>query len=678
MNIKDEISTLKGIGKKTAELLKKLNINTILDLILYFPCDYEIMSPNKLISEAEEGDKICLECSVVKINKDMYIRKNMVISSIVFNDGDTDFTAKWFNQPFIKNAFKTGITYRLAGKVQLQKNGKMIISSPKIIKDMLNESSIIPKYGLTKGLTNSFFNKHISNLLDTISISDNLPKELIAKYKLCSLDIAIKNVHNPIDKPSLDMALDRLKFQELFTYSLKLLLVKEKSKMYNEGVPFKIAKELNLLKEKLPFQLTDAQSRAVREILMDEKKPISMNRLLQGDVGSGKTVVSLIAIFNVIYNGYQAAMMAPTEILAKQHFQEFKKILKDFDMNIEFLASSTSSSEKLRIKEELKQGKINLIIGTHALIESDVEFNELGLIVTDEQHRFGVNQRARLYNKNKKTDVLVMSATPIPRTLSLCLYGDLDISVIDQLPPGRKKIETFWFRKTQRAQVYELLISELKKKKQAYIVCPLVEESDLMDLNSVQKLTEELQNSYLENFKVESMYGGMKQKDKDEVMQKFKNNEINVLIATTVIEVGVNVPNATIMIIEDAERFGLSQLHQLRGRVGRGNDKSYCYLIAESKSEITKERMETMVKSNDGFYIAEQDLKIRGSGEVFGFKQSGDENFMLSNPVEDINILRCANYEARQIFQSKSTTYDFIRENILKKLDDEKKLICFN
>ncbi|GAA0176940.1 ATP-dependent DNA helicase RecG [Clostridium sediminicola] len=678
MNVNDNISTLKGIGKKYTELLEKLNIDTILDLLLYFPCDYEMFFPGKLISDAQEGEKICIQCSVLKISKDIYVRKNMVISSIILNDGDSDFTAKWFNQPFIKKTFRIGEEYKFVGKVQIQKNGKKVLMSPKVVKEQINNGSIIPKYSLTKGLSNSFFIKYISNILNNIKIAENLPKEIVDKYRLCTLDFAIKNIHNPNDSNSLNKALDRLKFQELFTYSVKLLLIKDKRKTSSKGIPLKIAKELTLLKEKLPFELTDAQKKAVRQILIDEKKPLCMNRLLQGDVGSGKTIVALIAIFNVIYNGYQAALMAPTEILAKQHFLEFDKLLKDFKINIEFLVGSTPLKEKQRIKDNLKSGKIDLVIGTHSLIEDDVEFEKLGMIVTDEQHRFGVNQRAKLYNKSINSDVLVMSATPIPRTLSLCLYGDLDISIIDQLPPGRKKIDTYWFGKNQRKRVYNYLRKELENKKQAYVVCPLVEENDSMQLNSVQKLTEDLQNDYLKGFKVKSLYGKMKQKDKDEIMNEFKNNRIDVLVATTVIEVGVNVPNATIMIIEDAERFGLSQLHQLRGRVGRGVDKSSCYLIAESKSDVTKKRMETMVESNDGFYISEQDLKIRGSGEVFGFRQHGDESFTLSNPIEDINILKCANYEARNIFNNKDKKYDYILESIVKRIDEDKKLICFN
>jgi ATP-dependent DNA helicase RecG len=678
MNISDNIEDLKGVGKKTAQLLDKLNIKTILDLILYFPCDYESLSLNKTISSCEDKEKVSLECVVKNINKDIRVKGNMIISSIVLHDGETSFVAKWFNQPYIKKGFLVNDTYNLSGTIKIQKNGSKVLMNPKILGRDTSGNSISPKYQLTKGLTNNFFYKYINEILDTLEINENLPRKLVSKFCLCSLDFAIKKIHKPNTKEELKMAMDRLKFQELFAYAIKIGVMKEKRLVSNYGIPFKIAPELVELKEKLPFQLTDAQSKAVREILMDSKKPVAMNRLLQGDVGSGKTVVALIAIFNIIFNGYQAVMMAPTEILAKQHYLDFIEILKEFPVRIAFLASSTSNKEKINIKEKLKEGEIDLVIGTHALIEDNVEFKNLGIIVTDEQHRFGVNQRARLYNKRINTDVLVMSATPIPRTLSLCLYGDLDVSIIDKLPPGRKKVDTFWFNKKDKEKVYNLLVLELKEGRQGYIVCPLVEENETMELNSVQQLSEELRSNTLKGFVIESLYGKMKQKEKDDVMERFKNKEIDVLVSTTVIEVGVNVPNSTVMIIEDAERFGLSQLHQLRGRVGRGRYKSYCYLIADGKSQVTKQRMSTMVESNDGFYIAEQDLKIRGSGQIFGIKQHGDENFILANPIDDMKILICASEEAKKIMKSTVEEDILLKTNIAQRLEIQKKLICFN
>ncbi|SHH17587.1 ATP-dependent DNA helicase RecG [Clostridium grantii] len=678
MNISDNIENLKGVGKKTAQLLNKLNIKTILDLILYFPTDYETLSLNKKISNCEDKEKISLECLVESINKDIRVKGNMIISSIVLNDGETTFIAKWFNQPYIKKGFLVNNSYNLSGTIKIQKNGSRVLMNAKILGRDKSGNSISPKYQLTKGLTNNFFYKYTNEALNSFVINENLPQELLSKFSLCSLDFAIRKIHKPDTKEELKLATDRLKFQELFAYSIKIGVMKEKRLLNNQGIPFKIAPELINLKEKLPFQLTEAQSKAVREILIDSKKPVAMNRLLQGDVGSGKTVVALIVIFNAIFNGYQAVMMAPTEILAKQHYLDFIEILKDFSVRIAFLASSTSNKEKISIKEKLKAGELDLVIGTHALIEDNVEFENLGIIVTDEQHRFGVNQRARLYNKRVNTDVLVMSATPIPRTLSLCLYGDLDVSIIDKLPPGRKKIDTFWFSKKEKGKVYDLLSMELKEGRQGYVVCPLVEENETMELNSVQQLSEELRSNNLKGFVIESLYGKMKQKEKDAIMERFKNKEIDVLVSTTVIEVGVNVPNSTVMIIEDAERFGLSQLHQLRGRVGRGKYKSYCYLIADGKSQVTKQRMETMVKSNDGFYIAEQDLKIRGSGQVFGIKQHGDENFMLANPIDDMKILICASEEAKKIMKSAKEEDILLKTSIAQRLESEKKLICFN
>ena len=381
-----------------------------------------------------------------------------------------------------------------------------------------------------------------------------------------------------------------------------------------EGIAFKIAPELSQLKENLPYELTASQSKVIREILIDEKNLRPMNRLIQGDVGSGKTIVAIIALFNVVKNNFQCAMMAPTEILASQHYDEIKKVLKDFPLNIKLLSGSVSVREKKELKKDLLDGKINIILGTHALLEEDVIFNNLGMVITDEQHRFGVMQRSKFFNKGRNIDVLVMTATPIPRTLSLYLYGDLDVSIIDELPPGRRPIETYHTKESSRDKVYKFALKEINNGRQVYVVCPLVEENESLDLNSVEKHYEYLKENYFADIKVEILHGKMSPKIKNDIMNEFKSGNIKMLVSTTVIEVGINVPNATLIIIENAERFGLAQLHQLRGRVGRGKHKSYCILIANSKNNTIKKRMEIMKKSNDGFYIAEQDLKIRGGG----------------------------------------------------------------
>jgi ATP-dependent DNA helicase RecG len=424
--------------------------------------------------------------------------------------------------------------------------------------------------------------------------------------------------------------------------------------------------------------LTKAQSRVIREILIDQKKDSPMNRLVQGDVGSGKTIVALIAIFNAIKNGYQVVMMAPTEILANQHYIEAEKLLTDFNISIKLLCGSTTQKRKEEIKRLLKEGEIDLIIGTHALIEDDVEFKNLGMVVTDEQHRFGVMQRSKLTNKSKNVDTLVMTATPIPRTLSLYLYGDLDVSIIDELPPGRQKIETYYISKSGKDRVYNFAVEEIKKGRQVYVVCPLVEENEELNISSVESLYNELKEKYFKDISIEILHGKMSSKNKDEIMNRFKKGETKTIISTTVIEVGINVPNATLMIIENSERFGLAQLHQLRGRVGRGHHKSYCILIAEIKNDIIRRRMEIMKTSNDGFFIAEQDLKIRGAGEIFGFRQSGEDNLILSDVVQDIELLKVANMEAKRLIESSDEKDITAKNEILKKFEQSTRFICFN
>jgi ATP-dependent DNA helicase RecG len=403
-----------------------------------------------------------------------------------------------------------------------------------------------------------------------------------------------------------------------------------------------------------------------------------MNRLIQGDVGSGKTIVAIISMFNIVKNGYQAAMMAPTEILANQHFTEIKNILKDFNLNICLLNGSTPAKRKEAVKQELKDGKIDIIVGTHALLEEDVQFKNLAMVVTDEQHRFGVMQRSKLFNKGDHVDVLVMTATPIPRTLSLYLYGDLDVSIIDELPPGRQKIETFYVEESKADKVYKFALKEINNGRQIYVVCPLVEENEELSISSVEKLYLKLKQSYFKDIEVAILHGKMLNKQKDDIMSRFKNGEIKVLVSTTVIEVGINVPNASVMIIENAERFGLAQLHQLRGRVGRGVYKSYCILVANIKNEIVKKRLEIIKESCDGFKIAEEDLKIRGSGELFGFRQHGENNLILADVIEDIELLKSANLEARKLISSSNENDIKIKNEIVKKLDHQSKFICFN
>jgi ATP-dependent DNA helicase RecG len=481
----------------------------------------------------------------------------------------------------------------------------------------------------------------------------------------------------PKNREVLEAARKRLKFQELFVYSLKILMLKKYNRNNNRGIAYKIAKELTDLRDALPFQLTGGQRRAIRDILLDQKSPYAMNRLLQGDVGSGKTIIALIALFNVIKNGYQTVLMAPTEILASQHYQEAIKILSPYNVNIGLLTGSLTAKRKSMLKEDIKNGMVDLVIGTHAILEDDVQFANLGMIVTDEQHRFGVYQRSKLLNKGKGIDVLVMSATPIPRTLSLFLYGDLDISIIDELPPGRQRIDTKLMDIKDSESVYKMVVDEIRSGRQAYIVCPMIEESETMELQSVKTLYERLQNSYFQNISTGLLHGKMTPSEKNEIMNEFKSGNIKVLISTTVIEVGVNVPNASIMVIENAERFGLAQLHQLRGRVGRGAYKSYCILVANIKNDNIKRRMNILVESNDGFKIAEEDMKLRGSGDLFGTNQSGDAGLILADIFQDVDMLKAANREARNVLNNEEKYKDIIAE-LKESLERTSKYICFN
>ncbi len=690
MDLYDDISCIKGIGPKTKNILNTCGITTVMDMLLYVPRDYERAYLSDDGSGAAEG-KVIINSVVIGVERDVRTRNRKVISTVIFRAGATIIKGKWFNQPYMKDKFILNEHYAISGKLQDFKGEKVIIN-PIIVTNKnfqntalnnnhnhsKNAYTITPKYPLKESISNNFFIKVISNILDSIEIIENLPQQLIKRHNLCSLHSAINNIHRPERLEDLLEAQRRIKFQELFTYSLKVFMLKEFINNSQKGISFKISPDLKLLKESLPFTLTKAQSKVIREILIDQKSNKQMNRLVQGDVGSGKTIVAIISMFNIVKNGYQAAMMAPTEILANQHYTEILNVLKEFNLNIRLLCGSTTSKQKDIIKQELKDGNIDIIVGTHALLEEDVQFKNLAMVVADEQHRFGVMQRSKLFSKGKNVDTLVMTATPIPRTLALYLYGDLDVSIIDELPPGRQKIETSYVEKNKSDKVYKFAIKEIKNGRQVYIVCPLVEENEEISINSVEKLYLTLKEGYFKDIEVAVLHGKMPNKLKDEIMNKFKNNEIKVLISTTVIEVGINVPNASLMIIENAERFGLAQLHQLRGRVGRGVYKSYCILLADIKNEIVKKRLEIIKESNDGFKIAEEDLKIRGSGELFGFKQHGENNLLLADVVEDIALLKAANQEAKKLVKSNDENDIRIKNEIIKKLDHTSRFICFN
>ncbi|AIY78930.1 ATP-dependent DNA helicase RecG [Clostridium botulinum] len=677
MDIYSDISSLKGVGPKLTERLNKCGIFNLLDLLLYFPRDYEFVNSNILFEEISGEEKQILRCKVIRIKGDIKTKTGKILTTIEFEYNGHKVYGKWFNQKYIKNTFYINKVYNLMGK--FKRIGKTLeVTNPTIVCEEALDKSILPKYSLKGDISNKIIEKLINLVIDSMIIKENLPLDILNKYNLISLNYAIRSIHFPENKDLLEKAIIRLKFQELFTYSLKLLLVKHKLNKNKNGICFEWDNQLKVLKDNIPYSLTNAQTKVVREILRDQKSQKPMNRLVQGDVGSGKTIVALISIFNVIKNGYQCAFMAPTEILANQHYEESKKLFQDFNIDIEILTGSTPLKEKRRIKEKIKQENAMLLIGTHTLFQDDVVFNKLGLIITDEQHRFGVEQRSKLINKGKKADCLVMTATPIPRTLALYLYSDLDVSIIDELPPGRKRIDTRFYQENNRDIGYELALEEINKGRQVYIVCPLIDEDEKEELNSVETLYTKLKNGIFKDIGVEILHGKMKAIEKQDRISRFKNNEFKVLISTTVIEVGVNVPNASVMIIENAERFGLAQLHQLRGRVGRGEYASYCILIAKAKSNVTKKRMMIMTESNDGFFISEEDLKLRGSGEMFGRKQSGDSNFILADLYEDISILRAAKHEAIDILHNNYKENIKLISEMQKSLENNSKYICFN
>lgn len=683
----NEIMYIKGIGPKRAEKLNKLNIFTLKQMLYYFPRQYEDRSNKKSIINLVDEEKALV------IGKICYVEENeaknkMTVIKFTIKDNTGFLKLTYFNQKYLTKAFKVDDYVCVFGKVK-KDSQKVEMLSPEIEKfdqDKFGQKKeiITPIYSLTYGLTNKELCNYFSNVFEknNVEIEEYLPEYIIKKYNLCDINYAIKNIHNPTSKEALKVSLYRIVFEEFFVLQLGLFLFKGGNKEVC-GIKFEESKHLKNIKESLPFKLTNAQNNALDDILSDMKSNKPMNRLVQGDVGSGKTVVALLSLCNAVLNNYQGVFMAPTEILARQHFESFSEILGKFNFRIELLVGSLTKKKKNEILEKLKNNEIDILIGTHALIEDNVCFSNLGLVITDEQHRFGVRQRNKLSQKGISPDVLVMTATPIPRTLALILYGDLDISIIDELPPGRKEIKTIAVDKTKRDFIYNSLVKdEVKKGRQVYIVCPLVEESEELNLKSATTLVEELKEKYFNDLNVGLLHGKMKAKEKDFVMENFKKKQIDILVSTTVIEVGVNVPNATVMIVENSERFGLSQLHQLRGRVGRGSFESFCVLIYESKSEVCKERMKIMEQTNDGFKISEKDLELRGPGEFFGTKQHGVPELKIANIFKHMKVLKLAQQEARYLIGNDSNLNHYqnqkLKEHIFEKFSEVLKEISLN
>ncbi len=670
MLLNDPITKIKGIGEKRAKLFGVMNIFTIEDLLCHFPRDYDDRSDVRKITDLIENEENTFFAFVSSTPETVYF-KNLSITKAKLSDETGSVTAVWYNQPFMKNAIRLNEEYIFTGLYKKSKSRKEI-SSPEFEKasseELLGGGRIVPIYPITAGLSQKIMRVAIKTALSELKaqLIDFIPADIRKKYKLCDRNFAVYNIHFPENNENFFMARERLVFEELFLLQTALLTLKGKNLGEKTNKIFKTENILNEASKALGFDFTNAQKRVVSDIANDVESGKTMNRLIQGDVGSGKTAVAMCAALMALKSGFQAVLMAPTEVLATQHYESFKKFFDNFGFEVCILKGSLKKSEKNAVKERILNGQSSMIIGTHALIQEDVEFKNLGLIITDEQHRFGVKQRNSLSLKGYGAHVMVMTATPIPRTLALILYGDLDISVIDELPPGRKSIETIAVNSSYHKRIYGFIKKEVSNGRQAYIVCPMVEESESIDAKAVETMCDELKDTEFKGINVSILHGKMKAAEKENIMNAFSKGDIKILISTTVIEVGINVPNATIMLIENAERFGLSQLHQLRGRVGRGSDKSYCILVTDSKNEVTQERMRVMKKTNDGFEISETDLKLRGPGEFFGTKQHGLPQLKIANLYRDALTLSKAQESAADI-TSNRLWYKEEKYSVLKK-----------
>ncbi len=663
MNVLDrDIQSLRGIGKTRSEKFAKLGVNTIGELLYFFPRDYEDRTKTLKVADCRDGETACVKAAVFSAVKESRIRRNLAVYTVIISDDTGAMSAVWYNNRFVKDTLKPGREYVFYGKVT-ENRGKRELQNP-VYEEVGQErftGRIVPLYPLTEGLSQKMVQSAMEAAIAEAGVlQEYMPQSIRERYRIAELNFAIKNIHFPADFKSYEIARRRFVFEELLTVQLLLLRIK-KDNSRTPGAVFADTKCMGEFAYGLPFALTGAQKRVICDIAADFRSGNQMNRLIQGDVGSGKTAVAAAAAYCAVKNGYQAVMMAPTEILASQHYETFKEFFAPYGICVELLTGGMGAKEKRRVTEAVQLGVAQIVVGTHALIQKGVEYKELGLVIADEQHRFGVSQRAKLCAKGTDPHMLLMSATPIPRTLALILYGDLDISIIDELPPGRKPVKTYAVGESMRKRIYAFLKKQLDSGFQSYIVCPLIEETEKSDLKNAEELAEKLTGIFPE-YKVGLMHGKLKPKLKEEIMDDFAANRIQLLVSTTVIEVGVNVPNSNIMIIENAERFGLAQLHQLRGRVGRGGDQAYCILFVHGKNEITKKRMDTMCMSNDGFFISEQDLKLRGPGDFFGTRQHGLPEMRIANLFEDGDILKDAQEAAELIIKEPRPEYEMIEK----------------
>lgn len=642
MKLFDKIDTLKGVGPKKKSYLENMGIETVADLMEYFPVRFIDSTNLKSIKNLREGEFATIKAEVVQAVPHYQGRFKRL--DVVVTDG-FNLKISYFNQNFLTSTFLKGEVFYFYGKVSRFGNN-LTMTSPKFENAKRKKvlGSIIPVYSQTKDINNKELIKLTDQVLKDYTWKNVLPEEILERYKLFDMDRTMRELHRPKSQLSYGNARNSYSFYEILVYLLALSKLKKERE--ETGVKLREYSIDEFLKI-LPFTLTDSQMKVIDEVIEDLKSGFRVDRLIQGDVGSGKTVVAMAIMYLFYKNGFQSAIMAPTEILATQHYNSFKNTFDKLGINVALLIGSMKKSEKDKVLHELKSGEIHMIIGTHALISENVEFKNLGISIVDEQHRFGVMQRKNLSDKGVHT--IVMTATPIPRTLVLVMYQDLQVSTIDTPPAGRLKIQTATINENGLLKALEFIEKELKEGRQAYIICPMIDENEMLDLNSVKKVYKEIKK-YFKDYNVGLLHGQMKPDEKDMIMEDFEKNRINVLVSTTVVEVGVNVPNATVMMVVNAERFGLSQLHQLRGRVGRGTHQGYCILYNKSESEIASMRMKVMVESTDGFYISEKDLELRGSGDIFGVRQSGFMGFILANPLKDKMILKYAAKEAKRIW----------------------------
>ena len=650
------IREIRGIGEKTEKLFEKLNIHTAGDLIRYYPRGYDVYEEILPISEAVEGEVVTVT-GIIYGRVQVSGNRRLPVTTLHVKDLTGTIKAVWFRMPFLRNTLAGGGPVTLRGRVARRRK-ELVMEQPEIFyppeKYEEKAGTLQPLYGLTKGLTNNTISKTVGQVLKNLDLSrEVLPEKLRLKYGLAEYNYALRGIHFPEDKEVYFHARKRLVFEEFLAFILSLRRLKNSNeRMNNEYVMDKDSRVEQLIGE-LPFSLTGAQRKVWDEIAEDLASETAMSRLVQGDVGSGKTIVAVLALLNTALHGYQAAMMAPTEVLARQHYDSITRLLEEYGIpvKVELLTGSMTAKEKRRAYDRIECGYAKIIIGTHALIQGAVNYDCLALVITDEQHRFGVKQREAFAGKGGMPHVLVMSATPIPRTLAIILYGDLDISVIDELPANRLPIKNCVVDTSYRKTAYEFMRKEIRAGRQCYVICPMVEESEQLEAENVQDYTAMLQKEMGREIQVACLHGKMKPAAKDEIMEAFGRNEIQILVSTTVIEVGIDVPNATVMLIENAERFGLAQLHQLRGRVGRGKHQSYCIFMSGSKAKETQERLKILRDTNDGFKIASEDLRLRGPGDLFGIRQSGLLNFRLGDVFQDAKILQMANEAADEIIK---------------------------